>query len=149
MKHLSCSLLHISLFQSIFKMPSPCQTFDHPYNFRVLSKSSKKITSVTMSMSMTGFAYMLHTLALLVCMPSHVSAADTCDLVCQDQEFLHNSCYGEVCVLLQPGYDRGVMPETQGGDEALQVKSNTRIHSSLDVDIAGEFIHQGTKHNGH
>ena len=102
-----------------------------------------------MSMSMTGIAYMLYTLVLLVCVPSHVSAVDTCDLVCQDKEFLHNSCYGEVCVLLQPGYDHGVMPETQGGDEALQVKSNIRIQSSSDINIAGEFVHQGTKHNGH
>ena len=100
-------------------------------------------------MSMTGFAYMLHTLALLVCMPFLVSAIDTCDLVCEDKEFLHNSCYGEVCVLLQPGYDRGVMPETQGGDETLQVESSKRILSRLDIDIAGEFVPQGTKYNGH
>ena len=98
---------------------------------------------------MTGFACMLQALALLAFLPSLVLTIDTCDLVCQDKEFLHNSCYGEVCVLLQPGYDRGVMPETQGGDEALQVKSNIRIQSSSDIDIAGEFVHQGTEYNGY
>ena len=65
---------------------------------------------------------MLQVFALLTCLPSLVLTIDTCDLVCQDEEFLHNSCYGDVCVLLQPGYDRGVMPVTQGEDEALQVE---------------------------
>ena len=53
---------------------------------------------------MTGFACMLQALGLLAFLPSLVLTIDTCDLVCQDKEFLHNSCYGEVCVLLQPGY---------------------------------------------
>ena len=83
---------------------------------------------------MTGVAFVLWFLALL---PSPGLAIDTCDLACQDQEFLHNSCYGEVCVLLQPGYDRGVMPENQGVDldEVLQVEAYIRVRSVTDVDL--------------
>ena len=51
---------------------------------------------------------------LLAFLPSLVLTIDTCNLVCQDKEFLHNSCYDEVCVLLQPGHDRCVMSETKG-----------------------------------
>ena len=74
-------------------------------------------------------------LALLTFLPSLVHAIDTCDLVCQDKEFLHNNCYGDVCVLLQPGYDRGVMPETQGENKVLQVEAYIRVRSVTDIDM--------------
>ena len=84
---------------------------------------------------MSGLAFMLQASTLLAFLPSLVLAIDTCDLVCQDKEFLHNSCYGEVCVLLQPGYDRGVMPETQGEDAALQVEAYIRVRSITDINL--------------
>jgi len=83
---------------------------------------------------MTGVTFVLCSLALL---PSLGLALDTCDLVCKDDEFLHNNCYGEVCVLLQPGYDRGVMPENQGVDidEVLQVEAYIRVRGVTDIDM--------------
>ena len=83
---------------------------------------------------MTGVTFLLCSLALL---PSLGLALDTCDLVCKDDEFLHNNCYGEVCVLLQPGYDRGVMPENQGDniDEVLQVEAYIRVRGVTDIDM--------------
>ena len=83
---------------------------------------------------MTGVTFLLCSLALL---PSLGLALDTCDLVCKDDEFLHNNCYGEVCVLLQPGYDRGVMPENQGVDidEVLQVEAYIRVRGVTDIDM--------------
>ena len=66
---------------------------------------------------------MLQASTLLAFLSSLVLTIDTCNLVCQDKEFLHNSCYDEVCVLLQPGHDRCVMSETEGEDEVLQVEA--------------------------
>ena len=84
-------------------------------------------------MTMTGcVAFALWSLALLL---PHGLAIDTCDVACKNKEFLHGSCHGEVCVLLQPGYDRGVMPENQGVDldEVLQVEAYIRVRSVTDI----------------
>ena len=84
-------------------------------------------------MTMTGcVAFALWSLALLL---PHGLAIDTCDVACRNKEFLHGSCHGEVCVLLQPGYDRGVMPENQGVDldEVLQVEAYVRVRSVTDI----------------
>ena len=85
--------------------------------------------------SVTGVVFMLRTLALVAFLPSLSLglALDTCEQVCRDKEFLHNSCYGEVCVLLQPGYDRGVIPEMKGG--VMQVEAYIKMRSVTDIDM--------------
>ena len=91
-------------------------------------------------MTMTGcVAFALWSLALLL---PHGLAIDTCDVACKNKEFLHGSCHGEVCVLLQPGYDRGVMPENQGVDldEVLQVEAYIRVQSVTDIDLNTELL---------
>ena len=74
-------------------------------------------------MSMPGVSRLLQVLAVLTCVPLNVPAIDTCDAACQDKDFLESSCYGEVCALFQPVYDRGALPETKEESEVLQVRS--------------------------
>ena len=77
---------------------------------------------------------------LLAFLPSLGLAVDTCGLVCRDKDFLHDSCDGEVCVLLQPGYDRGSMPDPQGMDGVLHVQAYIKVRSVSEVDLQNGMV---------
>ena len=87
-----------------------------------------------------GVVFKVHSLVLLAFLPSFGLALDTCGLVCRDKDFLHDSCYGEVCVLLQPGYDRGSMPDPQGMDGVLHVEAYIKVLSVAEVDLQNGMV---------
>ena len=89
---------------------------------------------------MMGVVFKVHSLVLLAFLPSFGLALDTCGLVCRDKDFLHDSCYGEVCVLLQPGYDRGSMPDPQGMDGLLHVEAYIKVLSVAEVDLQNGMV---------